>query len=215
MSHRHYLVLATFAATTLGFAQAASAQAENYQPIREDTGLAGAYAASMGGGGFGATVEPKFNLLDKVSLGLRLEGVVTFGGSIGGADQDVSVGMGASAASLAKGEYFFTTGTARPWVGLGLGMYTLVSQSVDTGQDSVAVSQRAGKYFGMAPQLGVDLGRLRLAATYNVILGADVEVTQMVGSTEQTSSTSQNYFTFELGIRFGGARKAQRATLTP
>jgi hypothetical protein len=39
---------------------------------------------------------------------------------------------------------------------------------------TAGIDQKAGRYFGIAPQIGVDLGRLRLAATYNMILGADI-----------------------------------------
>ena len=71
---------------------------------------------------------------------------------------------------------------------------------------------QTGRYFGVAPQIGIDLGRVRLAATYNAILGASLEVHQTVGDVEQTSSASQNYLSLELSFRFGGGRRAPPAT---
>jgi len=187
-------------------AGAAYAQAEHYEPIRVDTGISGTYTSASGRGGFGAVVEPKFLLHDHVGIGARFEGAVQFGGSFG--NDDISMSVAALAATLVKGEYYPTLGTARPWVGLAFGMYDIVSQDVSTGMSMATVDQKAGRYFGLAPQLGVDLGRLRLAATYNMILGADIEIRQTVGGAPQSTSYSQSYFTFEMSFRFGGRRKS-------
>lgn len=184
----------------------AHAQAEHYQPIRVDSGVSGTYLGSTGSGGFGGVVEPKFLVTDQIGVGARLEGAVLFGGSIDGGG-DVDMNMAAVAAVLAKGEYLFFDGGVRPFVGFGLGFYDIASQGVGAGSATTQVSQKAGRYFGVAPEIGVDLGRVRLAATYNAILGADVEVTQNVGGAEQTASYSQNYFTVELTFRFGGNRR--------
>jgi len=191
-------------AALLAGAHVAAAQAANYNPIRVDSGLSGTYVSASGRGGFGAVVEPKFSIHDQISVGFRFEAAVMFGGSFG--NDSTKVDLGATAAVLAKGEYLLTTGTVRPFVGLGLGVFDIVSQSVEAGPMTSGVDQKAGRYFGVAPQLGIDLGRLRLAATYNAILGADVEVHQMVGNINQTSSYSQNYLTFEMSVRFGGGR---------
>lgn len=69
------------------------------------------------------------------------------------------------------------------------------------------MKQNAGSYFGVAPQVGLELGGFRLSATYNRILGADVEVRQQVGGEVETKKYSQNYFTVELGFRIGGRRR--------
>ena len=59
----------------------------------------------------------------------------------------------------------------------------------------------------MAPALGVDLGRLRLAATYNAILGTSVEYRRTTGGIEQREGFSQSYLSLEASLRFGGGRK--------
>ena len=59
--------------------------------------------------------------------------------------------------------------------------------AIAPGPGTAGISPKAGRYFGVAPQLGIDLGRLRLAASYNAILGADIEVTQMIGDVQQTA----------------------------
>lgn len=212
MKHLGWLVgIATSAiiATT----SSAHAQAEHYDPIRFDSGLTGSYVNASGRGGFGALVEGKFLAHDNIGIGLRLEAEAMFGGNVG-SDGSVQMDLGAVAAMLAKGEYYVGTGPVRPFVGLALGVYDIASQSISAGSQSTGVNQTAGRYFGVAPQVGLDLGRLRLAATYNAILGADIEVTQMIGTpSEQKVSFSQNYLSFEMSIRFGGGRK--RAPMAP
>jgi hypothetical protein len=207
--HRYLGGIITFAALIAG-AHAARAQSANYNPIRVDSGLSGTYVSASGRGGFGAVVEPKYSIHDQLSIGFRLEAAVMFGGSFG-SDGSTKMELGAAAAVLAKGEYMLTSSGVRPFVGLGLGMFDIASQSIAAGPMTAAIDQKAGRYFGVAPQLGLDLGRLRLAATYNAILGADVEVHQMIGNIDQKSSYSQNYLTFEMSVRFGGGRIARPA----
>jgi hypothetical protein len=82
--------------------------------------------------------------------------------------------------------------------GLGAGLYDLISQDVSAGNNT-SVSQQAGEFFGLAPQVGVDFGRGRLAVSYNAVLGANVEVTQTVGDTR---TVRQDYRSVELDMRF-------------
>ncbi len=201
--------IAAFAAATIfvGIETSASAQAEHYDPIRVDTGLTGTYVPSYGRAGFGAIVEPKFMLHDHIAVGLRVEAALMFGGSFADTGE-TQISMGAVGALTAKGEYLFGDGGVRPFVGLGLGVFDIASQSISAGSATASIDQRAGEYFGVSPQIGVDLGRLRLAATYNAIVGANVEVHQSVGGTMQTASYSQSYLTFEMSFRFGGRRRA-------
>ncbi len=211
---KQHVVVAVVVACALASARDAGAQAKSYQPVRVDVGIAGAYTPSYGRSGFGAVVEPKLNITDQISVGLRFDGVVTFGGTLG-SNGDTSISVGAAAATLLDGEYFLTTSSVRPFVGLGLGMYAIVSQSVEAGSNT-SVSQAAGRYFGIAPSIGIDLGRLRLAATYNLILGADIEVRQNVGTpSEELTTYGQSYILFELSFRIGGSRKLPPAAPPP
>lgn len=59
----------------------------------------------------------------------------------------------------------------------------------------------------MAPQVGIDIGRLRVAATYNAILGAYLELHQTIGTVEETTRLSQNYLSLEVSFQFAGGRK--------
>lgn len=208
------LVKTLVALTLLAAASAARAQAANYSPIRVDLTVFGAYApgdANAWGGG--AALEPKYNLTDNIAVGLRLEAAafVTQKVSVGSGSASTSVQQGARAVSAiaAKGDYYLTTSSVRPFLGLGLGYYR-----VGAGSQSVsgtAVVQTAGAYtgFGVAPQLGVNFGGFRLAAMYHVLTGGDLVVaTQTVGATAPVKTKiGKNYFAFELGGTFGGSRR--------
>jgi hypothetical protein len=200
------VIAALTAAASFAGAAPAFAQAEHYEPIRVDSGLTGTYVSSNGRGGFGAMFEPKFLIDDHIAVGARVEAAVMFGGSFDNTGS-TSMDMGAVGAVMAKGEYLFGDGGARPFVGLGLGVFDIASQSISAGNAMASIDQKAGRYFGVAPQVGVDLGRVRLAVTYDAIIGADIEVHQTVGGAAQTSSYSQSYLGGELSFRFGGARR--------
>ena len=190
--------------------QSAEAQipAENYQLFRVDSTFVVPYAHGPGSWGVGAAVEPKFNLLDYLSVGLRAEGAALFGGDFSSPNSSLSVDVRGVVAFLAKAELYLTTIAVRPFVGFGMGVYHIASQSISTGDPGISVDQRAGSHFGVAPQIGINFGAFRLAVTYNVMVGADVLVRQTVtvGQPPEETSTSQNYFSFGIGGTFGGGR---------
>jgi outer membrane protein W len=205
--------------TLLAAAPAARAQAEHYSPIRVDLTFFAAYApgdATAWGGGL--ALEPKYNFTDHLSAGLRLEasGFVTQDVKVGSGTGSTNVSQGARAvtALLAKADYYLTTSAVRPFVGLGLGYYRIGagSQSVSaSGGGTASVVQTAGAFsgFGVAPQLGLNLGGFRLAATYHALAGGDmVMATQAVGTTTPVrTKLAKNYFAFEIGGTFGGGRR--------
>jgi outer membrane protein W len=210
------------ALSLLAAASAARAQAENYQPVRVDTTFFAAYApADAASWGIGVAVEPKFNVTDHLSAGLRLEGSGMLSqnvktGPAGSSQASVSQGARAVTGIGAKGDWYFTTSSVRPFVGLGFGWYKVGegSQSVSTGAGAATVVQSAGAYsgLGMAPQIGVNFGGFRLAATYTQLLGGDrVLVTQTVGSPAVETKLATAFWAFEIGGTFGGNRRESTA----
>ncbi len=201
----------------LAAAPAARAQAQNYSPIRVDLTVFGAYAAADANAyGFGVALEPKFNVTDHLAVGLRLEGsgFVTQEVKVGSTTSQARVSQGARAVTAvsAKGDYYLTTSWARPFVGLGLGFYRIgaASQSVEAGSGTASVVQSAAAFkgFGAAPQVGLNLGGFRLAATYHAIFGGDlVMVTQAVGALPVKTKLAKNFVAFEIGGTFGGGRR--------
>lgn len=205
------------AALVLAAAGPARAQAPNYQPIRVDLTVYGAHAsADATSWGGGLALEPKFNLTDQLAVGLRLDAAafVTQDVTVNAGTNDASVSQGARAVTtfLAKADYYLTTSAARPFVGLGLGFYRIGagSQEVSSGASvTVVQSAQAFRGFGLAPQVGVNFGGFRLAATYHAVMGGDLVVaTQAVGTSERTEvKLAKNFFSFELGGTIGGNRR--------
>ena len=180
------------------------AEAEHYEHIRVDVGMSGSTVSVSDRNASGFVAEIKVNAHDNIAVGGRVEIAVMFGGRV--ADEELPFGL--AAAALFKGEYLLGTGVVRPFVGLGAGFYSIGSHTiVDDDNGNSGISTTAGRYFGVAPEVGVDLGRLRLAVTYNEILGTSVEHRQTTGGIEHREAFSPDYLTFEIAFRFGGHRK--------
>jgi hypothetical protein len=187
----------------------AFAEAETYEQVRVDTGITASRASVPDRNGVGFTVEIKAMLHDRLAIGGRVELAMMFGGDIGRGEA-LPLQFAIAACGLLDGEFFIADigeGLLRPWVGIGAGAYTIGGQTIASGPDHSGVSQTTGGYFGVAPQVGIDVGRVRFAATYNAILGATLVVRHTVGTVEQTYEYSQNYLSLELSFRFGGGRK--------
>lgn len=202
--------LQTLALAGVLAAPAAYADSSQHEQIRVDAGLTGAWVGVSDRNGSGLVVEIKSMLNDQLALGGRVEMAVMFGGRVGDADTRLDIAM--AACGLVKAEYFIGDAAVRPFVGLGVGGYTIGAQSIDDSASGTRIQQQTGRYVGVAPQVGLDIGRLRLAATYNAILGATLEVQQQTGTGyERIDEVSQNYLSLELSFRFAGPRTRSRA----
>mgnify|MGYP000703227782 CR=1 FL=1 len=173
--------------------------------IRSDATIGAAFTTgNFKSYGISAGVEPKFFFNENISLGLRLEGDVLFGGSIDAEGDDVTIGLSSRAAYLLKGEYYLGDGNTKPFAGLGLGMYTQANIGTAVKGDETAVNIGAVRSFGFAPELGVTFGNFRLSGIYHIVLGEDLAtITTSVGNVEQVS-ISRNYFVVHLGFRAFG-----------
>jgi hypothetical protein len=171
--------------------------------IRVDGGFTGSSVGVSGRDGVGMVTEIKGMVNDNLAIGGRVEFAVMFGGHIGQDDLPLDIAM--AACGLVKAEMYLTPGQIRPFVSLGAGAYTIGSQSIDDGPNTAGIHSSVGRYVGVAPEIGVDLGRVRLAATYNAILGASLEVRDT--NTMSTTRVSQNYLSLELSFAFSTGRK--------
>lgn len=197
----------------VGHGAPAHADAEHYENVRFDAGVTGASVSIRERSGTGMAVEIKNLVHDNLAVGGRVELAVMFGGVVGADEAPLDIAFAAS--GLLKAEYLFGTSTVRPFIGFGMGGYTISAQRISAGPNRDGIERKTGRYFGVAPQLGIDLGRVRLAVTYNAILGAYLEVRQTIGTVEQTTRLSQNYLSLELSFQFAGGRKPASAPLNP
>lgn len=144
--------------------------------------------------GISAGYEPKFFFNDNISVGLRLEGDVLFGGKILGESDDIKVQMSSRAAYLVKGEYYFGGGDTKPYIGLMAGYYTQANIGAGgNGSASIGASQN----LGFAPELGISFGSFRISGMYHYVLGSEL----VTISSGDAVRIPHSYFVVTLGFK--------------
>ncbi len=197
-----------FALLMLVAGQQAVGAEQHDDHLRVDCGMTGSTVAISDRNGVGFIVEIKVNTHENIALGGRVETAVMFGGRV----RDEELPFGFLAAALIKGEYLVGSASVRPYVAFGLGLYSMSSHSiVSESNGRSGFSTTTGRYFGVAPEAGVDLGRLRLALTYNAIAGTSVEHRHTTGGVEHRESFSHNYLSLQASFRFVGGAGPKKA----
>ncbi len=162
--------------------------------IRSDATIGSAFTTgTVSSYGISAGVEPKFFFNENVSLGLRFEGAVLFGGKIPFESSDVSVQMSSRAATLLKGEYYLGSGNTKPFLGLMTGYYV----TANSGGGTSGASASGARNFGFAPELGITFGNFRISGMYHVV-GGNYLVSVSSGETKKISNS---YFVVTLGFK--------------
>ena len=144
--------------------------AQDYKKFKLGLGLG--FAAQGGNGGELVTIESAYRVSDKLAVGLRFEGVFAVG------VED----FGEMGSYTINGQYYLSADKFRPFVGAGLGIYTLA---------------RSASRFGFYPRAGFDSGHFTLALEYNLIPASTIESSTAPNS----GATVTNSY---LGIRIGG-----------
>src|SRR5689334_8763712 len=114
---------------------ALSSNAQEYKPFKVD--LAVGYAVPGGKGAKGGVlfaIEPKYAVMDKLVVGLRMEGAVVARGYAGAnVDDNMEVDVKASGSYLATADYFYTGNHKfRAFSGVGTGIFSIAAASVST-----------------------------------------------------------------------------------
>lgn len=172
---------------------AAAAVAQEYKAFRVGLGLGYANASGKGAkGGVLWTLEPGYRVNDQILANLRIEGAVI---GRGYADEtSASIDVAALGSYTINGQYYFNNNSLRPFVGVGLGMYSLAAVSVSanqTGGSSEAVA--AANKIGFYPRVGFDAGHFTLNLDYNIV--------------PETSGIKNSYLGIRIGGFFGGGKK--------
>ncbi|MDP4286044.1 MAG: hypothetical protein Q8891_16645 [Bacteroidota bacterium] len=129
-------------------------------------------------------IEPKYAVMDQLSLGLRLEGAVMVN-----VDNTGQTGSGqVNASYLATGDYYFTNTRLRPFLGAGLGMYTYANVNSNSNISSVNDIPLTSN-FGFMARGGFEFGHLRVGVEYNFV------------------QDKSGYLGLKLGVLIGGGRK--------
>src|SRR5690349_15950690 len=118
----------------------ASAQ-EDLKPFKVDVSLGYAIPGGTGSkGGVLFAIEPTYAVIRNIAVGLRMEGAVV--ARFGGYDQngDINdVSVKASGSYLLTGDYYLKNQYSfRPFVGAGLGAFTIATAEVTTNTGAVS-----------------------------------------------------------------------------
>lgn len=191
---KQLLTLALMVFTSVAFAQ-------DYKAFKVGLGL-GYAGAPDGEGGIAVYLEPAYRVSDEIAIGLRMETAVLLKGvSTDGTTIDSDGSASANGSFTLNGQYYLSNEKFRPFVGLGLGLYSLAS--VEIAGDDGALS--AGTEFGFYPRVGFDYGHLNLIFDYNFIPNTDGTID--INTNPQEVEIKNSYFTIKLGVSIGGGSK--------
>ncbi len=193
----------------LGLGISASAAADDTAPWSGD--LAATYGRNIGQGlNVGGLVgEVKKNLGGQFALGLRV------GGLLGVGVQDDGATGYAGTPVLLKTEGFLNKARRRPFLGFGFGGTFFSAGGVVMAGEGLGTSAAAygaqGPLLTAMPEVGVDLGSLRLAVQHSFLFGSADSVAASVALQLDTPIAEYDYpslgtTTFQLGGHFGGPR---------
>lgn len=193
-------ILLTFFTLTLSlslFAQVKYEIEHHYKPFKVDAGLGYARPAGKGAkAGVLLYMEPKVNVLDRISVGIRTEATAMARGNIdrNGTEFSGNGEAGLSLSFLGTADYYFTNRLVRPYIGGGAGIYNLVGIEGTTNGGGTVTIPTETKFGGMA-RIGVEIWHIRAGLEYNFV--------------SKTGLINNNYLGLKIGIVFGGGVKDQ------
>lgn len=165
---------------------------KHYKPF--EVQLDAGYARPQGKGakvGALLSIEPRYNIVDKLAVGLRMEATAMARGYVGvngtNPNGDGEAGVGLHFTPTA--EYYFTNRLVRPFVGGGAGIYNFLSVEASS-QNGGSVQVPASTRFGGFARAGLEIWHVRAAFEYNFVA--------------KTNNINNNYFGIKLGIVLGG-----------
>lgn len=184
---------------------ALSATAQTYKPFKVNVSVGYAKPLNAGvSGGFLFAVEPKYGISDNFDLGLRLETAVVARGIQDNGNTFTS-DVGAFSSALITGNYLFGTGGVRPFLGAGVGLYTIGAAGTvvtdKNGQNPQNVTFVNDTKFGGMIRGGIKAGHFVAAVEYN----AAPTTSSTVGTTRVTSENA--YVGIKVGFDIGGGRR--------
>lgn len=176
------------------------ASAQEYKPFKVGVGLG--YALTTGDGAKGGVLlylEPAYRVSDPLLVGIRLEtAAVTRGFSEDVLASGGTIDVAAIGSFSAFGQYYFSTGSFRPFIGAGAGFFTLAAVS-GSGQSGFVTAVEASNKFGFYPRVGFDLGHFNMSVDFNLIPASET-----IGGLAEVKNS---YLGFRAGFSIGGGKK--------
>jgi outer membrane protein X len=162
-------------------------------------------AIPSGGIGFMGDIEAKYNLNDRMNVGLRLGNAAVIKNiETEAGDEFESAEVSANGSYLGTFDYYFpTSGSFTPFVGGGLGLFTIAAVAIEDGDDENDFGGLdADSKFGGIVRGGFEAGKFRLTLEYDLIPESSIE--DVEGN--EIGTISNGYFGFTLGFFVGGGR---------
>lgn len=176
------LLLIALLAVSINFVNA-----QDYKPFQLYIGVG--YTVPQGGGGVLFDVEPAYRINDQIAVGLRWESAA-MARVVG--EQEASI-SGTSSYTV-NGKYYLGDSNFRPYVGAGLGAFSLASVSVSGTGAGAGAETKIGFY----PRIGFDWGHFNINIDYNFIPSSEIDGVDTNGNAT-TFDVANSY----LGIRIG------------
>ena len=179
-----------------------------YKPFKVD--LSTAWAIPQGSGakaGLAFAIEPKYSIIDKFAVGLRLEWAVTARGWMAPDGTTASANVSASGSYLATYDYYLPGLVFRPFVGGGTGIYNIASAAVTESNQNGTIVESAASKFGQMLRAGFEVGHFRMAFEYNIIGKSQAFATDGTTGTTTTIPAQNSYMAIKLGFFVGGGKR--------
>jgi len=184
----------------IGFLMITVANAQEFKKFSVGVGVGYAVPGGSGAkGGVIATVEPGYRISDQLLVGLRWESAAIVRGYSESVPSGIDLSIAAIGSFAPTVQYYFNNNGFRPFVGAGLGLFTLAAVKYDDGSGQGKVTAAASESkFGFFPRVGFDAGHFTMALDYNIIPKTDVD---------GGGSFKNSYVGIRIGGYFGGGRK--------
>lgn len=138
-------------------------------------------------------LEPRFNALDRLAVGLRMEATAMARGyaGISGMNPNANGEAGIGLSFVPTAEFYFANRTVRPFIGGGAGIYNFLSIEASSENGGSLAIPASTKFGGMA-RAGVEVWHFRAAIEYNFV--------------RKTGDINNNYLGIKIGIILGGGQ---------
>ena len=187
------------------FAQKEKKEGGEFKKFKVDVSLGYALPTSSGGGSKGGVlfaIEPKYAVINQLSIGLRMEAAVTVSGiSVSSGTLSNNASAKASGSYILTADYYFTNNDLRPFLGAGAGLFTTAGADLNSNNSNVGSDTK----FGGIVRGGIEYKHLRLGVEYNLI--GKTTVPASTNPVSPAYDIKNGYIGIKLGVCIGGGRK--------
>lgn len=168
-------------------------------------GLDFGYVPTGGGGGGMFSLEPKYNLVDNMNVGLRL-GAAGMAKDIqtNNTNQSTTAKVSANSSIVGTYDYYIhkSGGSSfAPYIGAGIGYYSLANVELDTNTSQELTPAVTGEMGGLI-RAGFEWGKFRMGVEYNFVPESDLQSANGV----KIGTASNAYAGIHLGFFIGGGK---------